>query len=520
MSPRLILITVLLGLLIAASGQQNVTTAGVSLGVNGTSMREQIMEYLFENYQNHERPGAGEKRSTIVVVYITVTAITSVDVRMMEYTADMLLRQEWRDPRLAWNRHPVFKQYTKNLVSPELKRKIWLPDLFFRNGKEGRLHQMTLPNYLTRIAPDGNILYSQKITMRFSCQMDLATFPMDSQECYMNIGSYGYEYSELVFVWRNETPVGMNKDMQISEFNSPGGVIAYDCSSQSSTSTGKYTCLEIKFTLTRQLGSWLSSIYIPNFLIIVASWHSFWVDLDAKPARVTLGLLTLLSILTQASGVSSSLPRVSYIKAIDVWNIACIIFNVSVLIEFTIASHIARRIKTEDWKDDVRNAVRHELSRWCTTCQQVFYQRGPSASDIYFNSAGFPEATQGKFIDSANATALALKRGKLEFCEEMEKILIDVFLPEEMSKSRILPFDASECIKGDLPPALGSDILRAALLPTEDEAFPMPKSEDLPKRKPKKISEIDGYSRFLFPACFLLYNCFYWLYYLFLVNRM
>ncbi len=519
---RLILVAVLplFGLLNAQQPANNATAGKAAPGlVNGTSMREQIMEYLFENYQNHERPGAAQKQPSVVIVYITVTAITSVDVRMMEYTADMMLRQEWRDVRLAWDRHPVFKQYTKNLVSPELKRKLWLPDLFFRNGKEGRLHRMTLPNYLTRIAPDGMILYSQKITMRFSCQMDLATFPMDSQECNMNIGSYGYEYSELQFVWRNVTPVAMAAGMQISEFNSPGDVVSYDCSAQSSTSTGKYTCLEIKFTLTRQLGSWLSSVYIPNFLIIVASWHSFWVDLDAKPARVTLGLLTLLSILTQASGVSSSLPRVSYIKAIDVWNIACIIFNVSVLIEFTIASHVARRIKTEDWKDDVRNAVRHELSRWCTTCQQVFYQRGPSASGIYFNSAGFPDATPGKFIDSANATALALKRGKLEFCEEMERILIEVFLPEEMSKSKILPVDLNQS-KSEAQPSIVSDALNAALLPNDEEPFPLPKSEDLPTRKPKKISEIDGYSRFLFPACFLLYNCFYWLYYLVLVNRM
>ncbi|KAH9281139.1 Glycine receptor subunit alpha-3 [Echinococcus granulosus] len=512
----LLAITFLL-LLQLTSAQSNTTT----VAFNGTSMREQIMDYLFENYQSHERPGAANKEPSVVIVYITVTAITSVDVRMMEYTADMMLRQEWRDPRLAWDRHPVFKKFTKNLVSPELKGKLWLPDLFFRNGKEGRLHKMTLPNYLTRISPDGNILYSQKITMRFSCQMDLANFPMDSQDCTMNIGSYGYEYSELQFVWRNDTPISMSPGMQISEFNSPENVISYDCSAESSTSTGNYTCLEIRFTLTRELGSWLSSVYIPNFLIIVASWHSFWVDLDAKPARVTLGLLTLLSILTQASGVASSLPRVSYIKAIDVWNIACIIFDVGVLIEFTVASHVARRIKTEDWKDDVRNAVRHELSRWCATCQQVFYQRGPSASGIYLSAAGFSEASPRKFIDSANATALALKRGKLEFCEEMERILIEVFLPEEMSKSKIFPADIGQS-KAELQQhMIMTDALNAALLPSEEwRDFPVPKSDELPTRKPKKISEIDGYSRFLFPACFLLYNCFYWLYYLVLVHKM
>ncbi|KAL7059115.1 hypothetical protein AAHC03_013071 [Spirometra sp. Aus1] len=489
---------------------------------NVTSVREQIMDHLFKNYQNHERPGATAKQTTEVTVYITMTAITSVDVRMMEYTADLLLRQEWKDPRLAWNSIPKFKNYTKNLVSPELKQKLWLPDLFFRNGKEGRLHKMTCPNYLTRIDPSGMILYSQKLTMRFSCQMELQTFPMDSQECLMNIGSYGYELNELKFIWRNHTPVDLTKKMQISEFNSPEEVTAYDCSSLSSTSTGDYTCLEAKFILSRQLGSWLSSIYIPNFLIIVASWHSFWVDLDAKPARVTLGLLTLLSILTQASGVSSSLPRVSYIKAIDVWNIACIIFNVSVLIEFTVASNLAHRVKTEDWKDDVRNAVRYELSRWCTACQQIFYQRGPSASGVYFTSAGFADASPSRFIDSAKATALAMKRGKLEFCEEMERLLIEAFPTEEVARAKLLPPDLSSSRQDLQTPNF--DALSIALLPaaaqSKEDAFPVPRSQDLPTKKPKRISEIDGYSRFLFPACFLLYNCFYWLYYLVLVNEM
>lgn len=486
------------------------------------SLREQLMKHLFKFYQSHERPGATEKQPTEVIVYIFVTAITSVDVRMMEYTTDLLLRQEWKDSRLAWDTHPRFKEYKKNLVAPELKKKLWLPDLFFRNGKEGRLHKMTLANFLTRIAPDGSILYSQKVTMRFSCQMHLQNFPMDSQRCDMNIGSYGYEFHDLQFQWRTENPFTISEGMQISEFNSPENVNYSDCSSQYSTSTGAYTCLIAEFTLNRQLGSWMSSIYIPNFLIIVASWHSFWVDLDAKPARVTLGLLTLLSILTQASGVSSSLPRVSYIKAIDVWNIACITFNVGVLIEFTVASTLTKKVKTEDWKDDVRNAVRYELSRWCTTCQQVFYQRGPSASGTYVNYAGCPNDS---FVDSAKASALALKQGKLEFCEEMERLLIEMFIPEELSKSKILPVDVSNS-GTNMQANMVTEALNAALLPPnggnaeEDDPYPVPKSLDMFMKKPKKVSVIDGYSRFLFPACFILYNCFYWIYYLVIVNNL
>ncbi|VEL07940.1 unnamed protein product [Protopolystoma xenopodis] len=69
----------------------------------------------------------------------------------------------------------------------------------------------------------------------------------------------------------------------------------------SGTSTGNYTCLHFIFGLNRQLGSYLVGTYIPAILIVMVSWLSFWISTEAVPARVTLGLLTLIAILTKAS---------------------------------------------------------------------------------------------------------------------------------------------------------------------------------------------------------------------------
>ena len=59
-------------------------------------------------------------------------------------------------------------------------------------------------------------------------------------------------------------------------------------------------------------------MYIPSGLVVMLSWLSFWLQVDAVPARVTLGILTVLTMTTQLSLASASQARVSYMKAIDV----------------------------------------------------------------------------------------------------------------------------------------------------------------------------------------------------------
>ena len=54
--------------------------------------------------------------------------------------------------------------------------------------------------------------------------------------------------------------------------------------------------------------------YIPTCLIVMMSWISFWIKPEAVPARVTLGVPSLLTLSTQHANSQKSLPPVSYIK--------------------------------------------------------------------------------------------------------------------------------------------------------------------------------------------------------------
>ncbi len=101
--------------------------------------------------------------------------------------------------------------------------------------------------------------------------------------------------------------------------------------------------MEIRFVLRRDIGYFLIQVYMPSILIVILSWVAFWINIDAIPARVSLGLLTVLTMTTQSTGARGSLPRVSYIKAIDVWMSMCLIFVFASLLEFAVVNVISRK---------------------------------------------------------------------------------------------------------------------------------------------------------------------------------
>jgi len=74
---------------------------------------------------------------------------------------------------------------------------------------------------------------------------------------------------------------------------------------------GNYSRLACQLYFVRRLGYYVIQIYIPSSLIVVLSWMSFWLDRNAVPARVALGITTVLTLTTLISNTNASLPKVS-----------------------------------------------------------------------------------------------------------------------------------------------------------------------------------------------------------------
>lgn len=115
----------------------------------------------------------------------------------------------------------------------------------------------------------------------------------------------------------------------------------------SSQFTGNFSYLQADFHLERNIGYYMIQMYIPSLLIVLLSWVSFWLNVNSVPARISLGVLSVLTITTQSSAVNASLPRVSYIKAIDIWMTTCLVFVFAALIEFSMANVLSRNSSSE-----------------------------------------------------------------------------------------------------------------------------------------------------------------------------
>ncbi|RWS21864.1 Neurotransmitter-gated ion-channel-like protein, partial [Leptotrombidium deliense] len=110
-------------------------------------------------------------------------------------------------------------------------------------------------------------------------------------------------------------------------------------------------------------------------MLVIVSWVSFWLDPNAIPARVSLGVTTLLTMATQISGINASLPPVSYTKAIDVWTGSCLTFVFGALLEFALVNYASRSDAHRAAQLQSRSILNCE-SNWNKEREQSNYQDG------------------------------------------------------------------------------------------------------------------------------------------------
>ena len=78
-------------------------------------------------------------------------------------------------------------------------------------------------------------------------------------------------------------------------------------------------------------------------MLVTSSFISFWLDVNAVPARVMIGVTTMLNFCTTTNSFRSSLPVVSNLTAMNLWDFMCLFFIYGSMIEFIIVNYLHRQ---------------------------------------------------------------------------------------------------------------------------------------------------------------------------------
>ncbi|XP_007903274.1 gamma-aminobutyric acid receptor subunit rho-2 isoform X3 [Callorhinchus milii] len=392
------------------------------------------------------RPAFGGP-SIPVGVDVVVESLDSISEVDMDFTMTLYLRNYWKDERLAFpsrnNRSMTF--------DGRLVKKIWSPDVFFVHSKRSFIHDTTTDNIMLRVFPDGNVLYSLRVTVTSMCIMDFSRFPLDTQTCSLELESYAYTEDDLMLYWKDgneslktDEKVSLSQFL-IQKFHTTSRLAFY-------SSTGWYNRLYINFTLRRHIFFFLLQTYFPATLMVMLSWVSFWIDRRAVPARVSLGITTVLTMSTIITGVNASMPRVSYIKAVDIYLWVSFVFVFLSVLEYAAVNYLTT---VQERKE------RKARAKWHCTCglsnaKTMLLDGNMSEADVH-SLAGY---TKTQIISDET---------------DKDRMLVHLSIGSESNsqkKKRIREFVGMRIIQN--------------------------------------THAIDQYSRLIFPASFILFNFVYW----------
>ncbi|BES99342.1 chloride channel [Nesidiocoris tenuis] len=454
----------------------------------------QTISRLLDGYDIRLRPNFGGD-PLYVGMDLTIASFDSISEVNMDYTITMYLNQYWKDERLTFSHDDEVLT-----LSGDFADKIWVPDTFFANDKNSFLHDVTERNKLVRLNGDGSITYGMRFTTTLACMMDLHYYPLDSQNCTVEIESYGYTVSDVVMYWK-DTPVRGVEEAELPQFT----IIGWETNDRKEKlATGVYQRLSLSFKLQRNIGYFVFQTYLPSILIVMLSWVSFWINHEATSARVALGITTVLTMTTISTGVRSSLPRISYVKAIDIYLVMCFVFVFAALLEYAAVNYTYWGARAK--KKTKKNKEAEETVRKSSLCGTK--SASVNVPDGYTGGSGAPDEIielQDVRLSPIPSIRNRHSSGSRSGLEDPSKFppsfrmsrTSGYAVPTSRSGLRMRPRGGPSRPKMFHALKKGAHALRAS----------MPKIKD--------VNLIDKYSRVIFPVSFLIFNLGYWVFYIF-----
>ncbi len=311
---------------------------------NSTLLHSSIFHTLLsqQDYERSDPPR--EYETTVVKLGIYINMFHGINEKTQEFSISFYLRQFWSDPRLRFDH--IRSAPSKINLGQDSWNKLWIPDIFFPNLKNGEYVDITVSNRLMQLHVTGDIFYVAAMKAIFTCPMKFHNYPFDTQLCTIRLQSFSHLADVVKLEW-SDASVGISPEVELFS-HTISELSEIDCSKNFSFGVFPYLCAN--FTFQRRYGHLITQMYFPSILMIILSWIPFWIE---SSIDILVGLMIVLALLMQTS--TSDLPQISYITAVGIWFLVCVIYVFIALVLYTIGQML---------KEHQDNRVR-KFRLWC-----------------------------------------------------------------------------------------------------------------------------------------------------------
>ena len=216
----------------------------------------------------------------------------------------------------------------------EFVKDLWLPNIFIYNLKTYKVIDVLSKLAGLWISADGNVLYSQATHITFICPMRFDKFPLDTQTCKFQVGSYSYDDAIMRFTTDGAgySASKMGNSIALDYAINIGPLKSEDAVFLGGT-LGNFSLAGFEMVLHRYVSTYIITYYLPSGLFVIVSWISFLIPMDVIPGRMALLVTLFLVLVNIFNTVTTNTPKAEGLTAIEAWMLACILFVFGALIE-------------------------------------------------------------------------------------------------------------------------------------------------------------------------------------------
>ena len=276
-----------------------------------------------------------------------IKEVSNVDDKSQSISVSMYFSVRWFEPRLMIN--PTAEDWTEPKlgpddhvnVSPETIKYLWYPDLEIYGLEKFNLHKVLKEMSGVRIIKNRTIDYELRVVVTISCQMNFNNYPLDSQECPFQVGSYFGTVKTVTctsyFEFDEERQRSLQYFTEIKSLSEKHRNVTLP--------SGDYAACGFTIFLTRMRMQNIIQVYLPTTMFVMVSWVSFLIKPEIIPGRMALLITLFLVLINIFNGVKADAPASKRLNAIDLYLVVCIFLVFAALAEYSIILYIQKKFK-------------------------------------------------------------------------------------------------------------------------------------------------------------------------------